>query len=211
VQGQRYVGLANVDLSCCPAGTDEFTVLNGATWAADVTVLGTSDQHIGWVTMAEVNVAGSTVIGARIYDSNSHALIASADVPVGAGNYQVITVPISAPLAAGGTYRVGVFAPSGSPSISADLLDPSPPFAGGFPYVESRGLFRVDGGYEAVSDSFPATSSDLIPGEFSLPEPDLASSLLAGAAVILGLTRARSIPRSACTPAAANGDRTRAA
>lgn len=133
---------------------------NGETRAADVTLLGGDDQIISSMAVAGVDIRDdSTLVGARIYDSNTGTAIGAGAILVAPGEDQTITVPIAGTLAAGGTYRLAFFVPSSSTGNNGDLFDPDPPSGGGFGYVESQGLFQVNGGYQLTGDSFPTTPS----------------------------------------------------
>jgi hypothetical protein len=123
-------------------------------------------------------IASSADVGARIYDTSTQALVASAGVTV--NTVGPVTVPISATLVSGDDYRMGFYAAT-TPlnNGEATLFLPV-----GFPYTETSGLFRINGAYDIATDSFPSNTNEFEP-QVSLevvpvvPEP--------GGPVLLGL------------------------
>jgi PEP-CTERM motif len=149
------------------------------TRAVDVTVLSGADLLVESMTLAGFDgsgIATSAVLGARIYDTSTQSLIASADVTVSSAG--PVTVPISATLVPGGDYRVGFYAVTTPPNNGeATLFDPA-----GFPYTETSGLLRINGAYDIATDSFPAYSNIFEP-QVSLevvPVPEPGSLVLPG-------------------------------
>jgi hypothetical protein len=62
------------------------------------------------MTLIGLHVAsGTALVGARIGDAISQAVVASANSNVSVGALLTVTIPISATLAPGGTYRVGFY------------------------------------------------------------------------------------------------------
>jgi hypothetical protein len=130
------------------------------TRATDITVLSASSLTVTGMSLSGLMLGGATsaLVGARIYDGNTAALLASANVTATVGG--TITVPISAVLAPGGHYRAAFFVGTTPASLaSGNLFDPAPAGAGGFPYVEYGGRVRINGGFQIGSDSFPTTMS----------------------------------------------------
>jgi len=152
---------ASVDLTSGTTGSIEMNQsFNGETRAADVTLLGNTNQAVLSMTLNGVSIRNSSVsVGARIYDDTTQAAIATANLLTPVGDHQTITIPISAPLAPGKSYRLALFVPSSANGNDGDLFIP----AGGFGYVESQGVFRVNGGYDTPGDVFPATTNLSIP------------------------------------------------
>jgi hypothetical protein len=172
----------SVDLTSGTTGSLLFNQsFNGETRSADVTLLGADDQQVLSMTVTGVDIRNSSApVGARIY-SSAGMTIATADELVPVGENQTITIPISGTLIAGSSYRLAFFVPSRPNGNNGDLFDPAPPGAGGFGYVESQGLFQVNGGFQIGGDSFPTTASgSAIPriGLELVPEP--SSAILLG-------------------------------
>jgi hypothetical protein len=128
------------------------------TRAADVTVLSGTNLFVESMTLDGFNFYGtSALLGARIYDTSTQSLIASADVRI----YSVgpVTVPISATLDSGGEYRVGFFA------ITTPLYRGDGTFfiPGSLPYTDATGLLRINAAWEAPTDSFPSNTNLAVP------------------------------------------------
>lgn len=134
------------------------------THAADVTVLAGTDLLVESMTLAGFSYGPSTsaVVGARIYNTSTQQLIASANVTDSSGGS--VTVPISAILVPGGDYRVGFFAATTPPKGGQGtffLPDGENPWL--TPYTEAGGLLRINGAYDIEPDSFPANLSEAVP------------------------------------------------
>jgi len=102
-----------------------------------------------------------TFVGARIYDSSA-ALVASGGTTVTLGG--TVTVPISATLAAGASYRVCFFVettPTGG--ASGILFDPNPPSSGGFPYTEATGQLTINSAHSFPADTYPTFANIFVP------------------------------------------------
>jgi hypothetical protein len=122
------------------------------TRAVDVTVLSPSDLAVERMVLdGYLLYAGCTaVVGARIYDSSTNALVStSSDVNLSGPSIAIpISIPVSATLVSGRNYRIG-FSALGNPSSSGNFFVPS------FPYTESTGLFRINSAWDDAPDAFP--------------------------------------------------------
>jgi hypothetical protein len=144
------------------------------TRAADVTVLSPLNLAVTSMTLSGIN--GSGTAKAVIYDSNTQALLASAQGTLTGGT---ITLSISATLVSGDEYRIGFYG----------LLGSGTEFVPSFPYTESSGLLRINNSWSIATDSFPVNSNLDVP-EISLqvtqvPEP--AGLILLGAGLLSAL------------------------
>ncbi len=185
----------SIDLT---SGTTGMTFLNQSfneTRAVDVTV-GLDSLLLSSMTLEEFNiVSGTGTVGARIYDSTSGLLLASADAAVGSGFDQAVTIPISVLLLAGQTYRVGFFIAAGGTFGSGDLFDPDPPGLDIVDYFDTTGSVLVSQAFQLASDAFPTNLNGGVPfitleaEPAAIPEP--SSLLLLIVAPLLGLPRGR--------------------
>jgi hypothetical protein len=152
------------------------------TRAVEVTVLSPENLLVESMTLAGFNENGkSVVVGARIYDTSTHSLIASANANATAGP---VTVPISAILVSGDEYSIGFFGDLGSATVFA----PS-----SFPYTDSSGWLQIDGASESRFDAFPSSENIFSP-QISLqaslvPERGNMATLGIGVFAILGFRR----------------------
>jgi hypothetical protein len=153
-----------VDLTDGPSGQDDFAQSFEETRGVDVTVLGTRALSVTSMTLRGLNlgVAQSTV-GARIYDSGTHALVATANAVVAGGTGLSVTVPIAASLVGGASYRLCFFVDAGGSGGSVTVFDPNPPSVGDFPYTESTSSFQVTQAYDSPGDGFPTGPNTLVP------------------------------------------------
>jgi hypothetical protein len=143
-------------------GTIQLNQSFNETRAVDVTVLGTHNRVVEMLAVKGLNLQqpASATIGARIYDSVTQAVLASADAVVQGGNPDTaVIVPITATLVAGHNYRVG-FCVESSPAgqANANLFVPT-----ATPYVEATGMLRINSAHSVVGDVFPATINAFIP------------------------------------------------
>jgi len=175
-----------VDLTAGAAGTTFSNQSFNETRAADVKVLSPLDLSVANTTLREFNVGpgASGTLGARIYDSVSGTLLSSGSAPVAAGANQSLTVPVTATLATGHTYRVGFFLDVGGSAGSGDFIDVNPPGLPITPYTENTGLLQITGTFQQLTDSFPTNQNFGLPfislDVTPVPEPSKWVSLAAG-------------------------------
>jgi hypothetical protein len=155
-----------LDLTSGTTGTVFFNQsFNSETRGVDVTVLGASNLNVISMTLKEFNITkpGHLRMGARIYQSTG-SLLASADATVPSGFDQSVTIPISATLIAGNSYRLAFFIPEGPPGgNSGDMFDPDPREDFGSPYNELNGFLRINAAYSIIADEFPALPNIFVP------------------------------------------------
>ena len=170
-------GAAVIDLTSGTTGTVFFGQSFNETRAADITVLGPLDFLVQSMTLNHFNNGdASGTVGARIYNSGG-SLIASADVVVGNGVDQSLTIPVSETLLAGQGYRVGFFLSTLSGSGgSGSMYDPDPSGSGTTPYTPTAGFFTVNQGFSTPTDVFPNNTNSFIPltmtvSGIAVPEP----------------------------------------
>ncbi len=131
----------------------------GPTRAVEVTVLGDAHRVVASMTLREFNIgAQSSTVGARIYDDETQALLASVDADVTRGHDQTITLPISATLLAGHRYQLAFFVPD-----SGDVFGPIPKGSHGFPYTEAADILRIEGATWNGEDEFPRHLNAFVP------------------------------------------------
>jgi len=161
------------------------------TRAADVTVLSGTDLLVESMTLTGFyfnNWVTSAVVGARIYNTSTQQLIASANVTDSSGG--PVTVPISATLVPGGDYRVGFFAATtpANGGIGTFFL-PAGENPWLIPYTEADGLLQINGAYDIQPDSFPANLSEAVPQVnlqvVVVPEPACMGLLAVGVTALL--------------------------
>ncbi len=155
-----------VPLTAGATGTVRFNQSFNETRAIEVEVESETDLQVRWMTLYEFNVVGETgggTLGARIYD-NSGTLLASADAPISGGFNQSLTIPITATLIAGASYRIGFYLSTFTGSAgSGDFLDVDPPGLSLTPYVEPTGSFRIIQAWSIRFDSFPTNRNSFLP------------------------------------------------
>lgn len=157
---------ANTAVNLTPATAGSFVQGQSfnETRLAEVLVEGVGNVTISSMTLSGLNAGNQTLVGARIYDSN-WTIVATADSNTEPGPGQTISVPISAVLAAGGTYRIGFFIqtnPAGG--ASGDFLQPtgwsfSPAAGWTTPAYDASpsGWLQIQRAWSFASDS-PATT-----------------------------------------------------
>lgn len=157
-------GATTVDLTSGTSGTIWMGQSFNETRGVDVTLQGSSPHVLSSMTLRGLNISEpSGTLGARVYDSATHTLLATADVAVPKGSNQTLTVPIAVVLAAGGTYRLCFFVSAGFTGGSGTMFDPAPPSVGGFPYTESTGTLVINQAYSTGSDAFPSSNNFFVP------------------------------------------------
>jgi hypothetical protein len=170
-----------VDLTAGPSGsTTPVPQSFNETRGVDMRLEGPDDLYLDRMTLNGLYISTPTAtVGARVYGSGAQ-LLASANVGVTSGANQSVTVPITAYLAAGSTYRVCFFVNAGGSGGSGRMFDPDPPSVGGFPYVEGTGTIRVLAAYSTAADAFPTNANIFVPlmtlcvqsGLVDVPAPD---------------------------------------
>jgi hypothetical protein len=139
------------------------------TRAAQVTVLpGLGPVFVESITVYDLNASAGntgTSFRARIYNSDG-TLNASGQVTVSGGSFQEVTIPISATLAEGGTYRVGFHVnTSTGNAVPATFLVPTDwQTPGNTPaYTETTGTFRIEASWDSPGDVFPTNGNLSVP------------------------------------------------
>jgi hypothetical protein len=139
------------------------------TRTVDVTVLTSTDRVTENLKLKglDLRMATSALVGARIYDTNIKALIATSNVSVAGGSNDVtVTIPIHSKLVSFKRYRIGFYVKTDPPGkASATLFEPDP-FSSptySIPYVEDTGVFCINSANSVGSDSFPANSNRYTP------------------------------------------------
>ena len=133
------------------------------TRGVDVKILSSTNIVIQAMTLSDFycgsNGVGTAYVDARIYDSNTSALLASANDTVQNINGGNITVPISFTLLAGGRYKLCFFcsAPS-SPNNAARMFQPQ-----SFPYTEASNSLQIIQAYESAFDAVPNNTNIFVP------------------------------------------------
>jgi hypothetical protein len=130
------------------------------TRGVDMSVLAAVDLAVSSIKLQGLNLGGaeSALVGARIYDSTSQALVGTGEVTVTAG--ASVTVPLSANLGAGGKYRVAFYVATTPAALASGTFVSN---SGGFPYTESTGLFRINSAHSTATDAFPGSSNIFVP------------------------------------------------
>ena len=144
-------------------------------------VVSGGDQEVMSLTLENFDIiSGTGTVGARIYDSGTGALIVSADQAVGSGFDQSVTIPISATLVSGKTYRVGFIIVTDILSQgSGDLIDAAPNGYDISAYLDPTGSLQVTQAYSIGADAFPTNKNSMVPmisitvaGQTGLFNPD---------------------------------------
>jgi hypothetical protein len=152
------------DLTLGPSGSTLPGQSFNETRGVDVIAQGSGAFDLTSMTLRQFSIGTpSGMVGARIYDSGTHALIASKDSTVAMGTNQTLTLPISVVMNASHTYRACFFISAGASSGSGTLFDPDPPGSGGFPYVDASGAFQVVNAYDGAADAFPISMNNFVP------------------------------------------------
>jgi hypothetical protein len=130
------------------------------TRGVDVTVMAATDLEVSSIKLAGLNIGGaeSALVGARIYDSASQALVGAGEVTVTSGGS--VTVPLAANLKAAGNYRVAIYVATTPASLGSGTFVSN---SGGFPFTEATGLFRINSAHSKPADGFPASPNIFVP------------------------------------------------
>jgi hypothetical protein len=102
----------------------------------------------------------SAYLGARIYNSTTTALLASANDSVHNIFNTNVTIPISYTLISGNTYRISVYAWGPHPPTGNSGLMYHPAT---LPYVEPTGALQINHGYDGYGDTMPNFNNIYIP------------------------------------------------
>src|SRR4051794_37177270 len=196
--GTAHASLAvTVDVTSGATGTAHPGQSFNETRGVTATLLGSTDLNLLAMRLDEftIGLAPGGTVGARVY-ATTGTLIAAADRSVPQGSDQSISIPISATLTAGSTYRFAFFISNGDVGGSGNMFDPDPQGAFGFSYVDSSGLFRFTDARSNAGDIFPTTPNIFVPRMFlevrAVPEPALLWLMLGGLVVVVGISRQRS-------------------
>ena len=146
------IAASNIDLRSGTTGSFLLGQSFNETRTASITVLGAGNLPISAMTLHGLIPSGTASVGARIYDTLTQTLIASAATTT---STSPVTVPINAVLIVGRSYRVGFFVQN----ASGNLFDPNPAGAGGFGYTDASGSVQVNGGFQGVADAYPTGAS----------------------------------------------------
>jgi hypothetical protein len=134
------------------------------TRGVDVTVLTSSDLLVTSMRLDDLSIgsAASALVGARIYDSSTNLLITSANTVITSSGS--VFLPISATLTSGDSFRLAFYVET-TPLFqgSGVFFDPDPAGLGGFPYIESQGILRINSAHSINTDSFPSNANIFVP------------------------------------------------
>ena len=102
----------------------------------------------------------SAYLGARIYNSSTAALLASANDSVYNIQGTTVTIPISYTLVSGKKYRISVYAwgPHAPTGNSGLMYDPAT-----LPYTEPSGMLKINHGYDVYNDTMPYNTNIYVP------------------------------------------------
>jgi len=133
------------------------------TRALDVTVLIPGGLAVERMTLDGYRFvgSGSALVGARIYAGSTQALVStSQDVSISGPSVDVpITIPVSATLASGGSYRIGFYVMGNPPALSSGNLFET----ASFPYTDLSGRFRINSTHGVGADAFPQGTNAFAP------------------------------------------------
>ncbi|MEI6815059.1 MAG: T9SS type A sorting domain-containing protein [Bacteroidota bacterium] len=146
------------------SGTTGYTTSVGQSYnetrAVDAKVISPNDLLITGVTLHGFNVGfdNTALVGFRVYDSTSHALLYSQDTTVYNIYYGNVHLTTSYVLHSNQTYRIGLFCGGPSSDNSAYEFVPT-----AFPYVETHGLLRIEYAYAYPADVCPTNMNLFVP------------------------------------------------
>lgn len=138
------------------------------TRAVGVTLLGNINRVTETITLKGLNIRGdsSALIGVRIYDTSTKALIASNNAAINPGINLSVTIPLSTTLVAGKTYTIGFYVqttPSWGGSGSFYLPNTFLNINNQIAYYETSGIFKINSALSVASDSYPEYSNQAVP------------------------------------------------
>ena len=157
-------GPTTLDLTA-PSGAYRDNQSFNETRAIDVEILAPGGVDVQAMTLRLFNVGSgaSGTLGARIYSSTGLP-VASADQAVPGGFDQAATIPISAHLASGESYRIGFYLVTTPPwQGSIDGLDAPPPGYDVTAYADPTGAVRVLRAWAVSGDAYPTNPNTLVP------------------------------------------------
>jgi hypothetical protein len=156
----ELVAADTVDLTSGSTGSFSPGQSFNETRAVDVTVLSGQDVAISSMTLAGLRICGITtpspILGARIYDDLGNLLAAANVPPTVSCDYFSISIPISATLTSGKSYRIGFYVYVGSGGSGTFWLP-------AFPYVESKGWLQINSAWESPADAYPTNTNQAVP------------------------------------------------
>jgi hypothetical protein len=176
-----------LDVTTGTTGTEKLNQsFNDETRGVDVVVLGGDNLLLTSMTLTRVDTFFDPASVTALVFTDTGTLLTSGSASVPSGTELDVTIPVSATLTAGDTFRVAFYLTSGE----GDVFDPDPLTAAGFSYTESQGLLQVTGAFLGSGSGFPTGVNGGVPFmslEVTVPEPTapvlLTVGLLAGITV----------------------------
>lgn len=183
----------SIDLTSGTTGTMFINQSFNETRGVDITIKGGQDLQVTAMTLEKFNITtASGTVGARIYESSTKNLLASADQSVGFGLDQAITIPISILLQNENSYLLAFFITTPVGSGVADFFDPDPVGSNVTPYIDATGNIQVSQAFSGIPDTFPTNINSFVPlitvTADPVPEPTTFLLLGAGLAVMSCIT-----------------------
>ncbi len=126
----------------------------------DVTVLSSFDLQLTSMMLNRFYVGGDgmAIVGARIYDSGTSALLYSRDTTVYNIFNGFIWMQASYVLHSGQSYRIGFYCSGTNSDNSAYMHQPT-----SFPYTESNNILRINHAYSISQDTFAVNVNIFVP------------------------------------------------